>query len=203
MIGFLAIILVAMIPAAAFAGPGEDLDSLLTPEVKAKLDKGEIVVFKKGSRDAGGGSRGFGRVLAIIERPKDDIWSVLIDHKEHLKYSPHLVSVDVYYQQGNEVRIKETIKLLFKTYSYHCIQTLDKEDGTITWRLDKAKKNSIKDTTGGWHIRPIDESRSLVMYTLSVDSGIFFPKVAENFLFNNDLPNIVESLKKHLEAGKK
>jgi uncharacterized membrane protein len=202
-IRFLALVLFAIIPAAAYAGPSEDCDSLLTPEVNAQLEKGEVVVFKKGTKDTAGASQGFGRVLAIIERPKEDVWNVLIDHKEHPKYSPHLASVEIYYQQGNEIGIKETIKLLFKTYSYHCIQTLDKEAGVITWRLDKTKQNSIKDTTGGWYIRPIDQNRSLVMYTLSVDSGLFFPKVAEDFLFNRDLPNIVQSLKKHLEATKK
>ena len=184
----------------AAADLNADLDSLLTPETIAKLDKGQTVIYKKGAKDEQGGSRGFGRVLAVIDRPKDEVWQALVNDEDRPAYAPHLVSVERYYEKENEVGIKETVRLLLRTYRYHCIQTRDKEAGSIVWRLDTTKENSIKDTTGSWFIRPYRDTKTVVMYTISVDSGLFFPKVAENILFNHDLPNIVESLKKYLES---
>ena len=192
-----------LLPSLALAGPVEELDACLTPENLERLDRGELVVYKKGGKNEDGSSRAFGRVLATINRPKDDIWQLLINDEEHLKFQPHLVSVERYETQEGDAGIKQTVRVAFKSFTYHFIEKHDKEGGVLTWRLDKSKENSIRDTEGSWVVRPHGDGRCIVMYTLAVDSGTSFPKFIETILFNKDLPNIVKSMKKYLEDQEK
>lgn len=192
-----------LISAASFAGPVEELDACLTPENHEKIEKGELVVYKKGGKNEDGSSRAFGRVLAIINRSKDDIWQLLINDEEHVNYQPRLVSVERYETNEGDAGIKQTVRVAFKSFTYHFIEKHDKEGGVLTWRLDKTKENSIRDTEGSWVVRPHGDGRCIVMYTLSVDSGTSFPKFIETILFNRDLPDIVESMRKYLEDQKK
>lgn len=191
-----------LISAAISAGPAEDLDACLTPENLDRLERGELVVYKKGGKDADGASRAFGRVIAIINRSKGDIWQLLIHDEEHMKYQPRLVSVERYETDEGDAGIKETVRVAFKSFTYHFIETHDEAGGVLTWRLDKSKENSIRDTEGSWVVRPHGEERCIVMYTISVDSGTAFPNFIENILFNRDLPDIVKSMKEYLEARK-
>lgn len=187
----------------AFAGPAEELDNCLTPENIERLEEGELVIYKRGAKDANDSTRAFGRVITIINRSKQDIWQLLIQDEEHVNYQPHLVAVERYQSQDGQAGIKETVRVAFKTFIYHIIETLDEEAGVLSWRLDKSKENSILDTEGSWVVRPHGDGRCIVMYTLTVESGTSFPKFIETILFNKDLPNIVKSTKKYLEDQKK
>lgn len=191
-----------LVSSAVFAGPAEDLDGCLTPENLERLERGELVVYKKGGKDDDGVSRAFGRVVAIINRSKEDIWQLLVHDEEHVNFQPHLVSVERYTPGEGDVGLKQTVRVAFKTFVYHIIEDHDEAAGVIAWRLDKSKENSIADTVGSWVVRPHGEGRCIVMYTISVDSGMAFPKFIENILFNRDLPDIVKSMKEYLEARK-
>ncbi|HNT89468.1 MAG TPA: SRPBCC family protein, partial [Candidatus Hydrogenedentes bacterium] len=147
------------------AGPVEELDKCLTQENLERIEKNELVVYKMGAKDADGSAQAFGRVLTIINRPKQDIWRLLSHAEEHLNYQPHLVAVARYKTEDGQEGLKETVRVAFKTFTYHIIETYDEEAGVITWRLDKSRENSIRDTRGSWVIRPHGEDRCIVMYT--------------------------------------
>jgi len=192
--------------AVVIAGAGTDYaaewDKYLTPENLARIEKGEIISFKKGEKEADGTSSAKGRVLAIVNRSRDDVWNLLTNKKEDIHYAPHLANIECYFEEGNRAGYQETVKVAFKTWRYHVIHTRDKDAGVITWELDKSKENSVRDTAGSWMLRARDDGRCIVMYTVSVDSGAFFPKMIENYLFNTDLPNIVKAMKSYIESKK-
>ena len=179
----------------------QDATALLTPDTLAKLETGEFIVLKKGTKDATGNNQGDGRVLALIHRPASDVYDQLARSEEHPTFMPHLNKVERYFDHGNEIGIQETIKIAFKTIQYHVIQKRDRDHRVIAWTLDKSKPNSIQETTGSWVIQPHSDDTCIAVYTLRVDSGMYFPKVIEDFLFNQDLPNIVRALKKRCESS--
>lgn len=173
----------------------------LTPEQIGRLEQGKVVVFKKGSKDAQGNSLGKGQVMMLVNKPRDEVLKYIRDHDAWPEFMPHLVKIEEYYKKDNEVGVKETLRILFKKIQYYILQTYDEKAGTLTWRLDKSKKNDIKDTTGSWTIKPYGKDRCLIDYSVVVDSGIPIPKFIENFLFNRDLPGVVKAVKKRAESN--
>ena len=179
----------------------EEVNAVLTPENITRVEQGDMVVIKKGAKDAEGHSMGRGRVIALIDRSPDAVWQVLIRAEEYPQFMPRLVSMQRYYDNGNQVGLKETIKVLFSTISYHVMLTLDPASHTLSWHLDHTKENDIRDTTGSWTVRPHGEGKSLVVYSVAVDSGMHVPRPIESFFFNKDFPGVVRALKKRVESG--
>ena len=175
----------------------------LTPEQIARLEDGKVVVFKKGSKDAKGNLLGNGRVMVLVGKPYQEVWKHLRDHDKWPEFMPHLVKIETYYEKGNEAGVHETLSILLNKVRYYVIHTntYDEKAGTLAWRLDKSKKNDIKDTSGSWTIKPYGKDRCLIDYSVTVDSGMYVPGFIEDFLFNQDLPGVVKALKKRAESN--
>ena len=193
------VILAAALPCFA-AEEWADVESLLTPETISRLERGDVILFKKRTKDAQGRSLGKGRVVALVNRPFDQVWDHLCRFEDHPEFMPRLVDIELYQVDGDTRGTKETVALPFKKVCYHIIQKPDKETGTLTWRLDRTKENDIRDTSGTWRLKPHGEDRCIVAYSAVVDSGMFVPKILENFLMTYNLPDIVKALKKRAES---
>jgi len=192
-------ILVGALPCFA-AEEWADVESLLTRETISRLERGDVILFKKRTKDAKGRSLGRGRVVALVNRPFDQVWDHLCRIEDHPQFMPRLVDIEVYEVDGDTRGTKETVALPFKKVCYHIIQKTEKDTGTLTWRLDRTKKNDIRDTSGTWRLKPHGEGRCIVAYSAVVDSGMFLPKVLESFLMTYNLPDIVQALKKRAES---
>ena len=192
---------------AALEAP-KDIEAALTPDVIARLEKGDIVTVKKGSKDAGGKSRGQGRAMVLINKPPAEVWKYLTDHEAYPEYMPRLISIEKYtvpQASGlhNEIGLRETVKIPFSKVQYFVIHTMDKDAFVVAWRLDATKQNDIKDTAGTWALRPYGpgNAKTIAVYSLTVDSGMYFPKFIEDFFMNQDLPAVPKALRKRVESG--
>ena len=178
-----------------------DFSAYLTDENREKLDAGKFVVLNERSKDSEGKSRGKGVVLGIIEKPRNDVWSVLTDYTSHPEYLPTVVATEVYSTEGTTTGIKETIKVLWKRVQYHVLQTQDDQAYVLAWRLDKSLKNDIDDTWGHWALLPYGEGKCVAVYSVHVDTGIAVPQFVEDFLMRRDLPDVVRAVKKRAESN--
>jgi ribosome-associated toxin RatA of RatAB toxin-antitoxin module len=191
-------------PAAADAGiVSVSVDSFLTRENIAKLEKGEVVMVKSGTKDAQGHSQGQGRAAILVNRPFAAVWEQMIRSEEHHEFLPHLISSVKYSEQGNEVGLEKKVRVTLMTITYHALHTRDRGKGVISWRLDQTKKNDIKDTRGNWTFRAHGENACIVVYTTAVESGMLVPKAIENFFLNQDLPGVVKAVKKRMESKRR
>jgi len=178
----------------------EDMDAYLTPKNIARLEKGDVIVFKKSGKDERGKASGEGRVMALVNRPFDIVWEHLCRFEDHPQFMPRLVDIEMYPVDEHTRGMKETVSLPFMKVCYHVLQTPDKEAGTVAWRLDRTKENDINDTSGCWMLKPHGDDQCIVMYSGVADSGLFIPKVLENYLMKFNLPDIVKALKKRAES---
>jgi len=192
-------ILAAALPALA-AEEWADVASCLTPESIARLEEGDVILFKKKAKDAEGRSRGQGRVAALVNRPYEQVWDHLWRSEDHPEFMPRLLEAEVYLDDGQTRGTREIVGLPFKKVQYHVLQTKDKEAGTLTWKLDRTKENDIRDTYGMWVLKPHGEDQCIAIYSGVVVSGMFIPKVLENLLMTYSLPDIVKALKKRAES---
>jgi len=199
-LGIIAVVLCQSVAGAVEEKPVEAKTGL-TPEQIGRLEEGKVVLFKKGSKDAQGNSLGKGRVMMLVDKPCKEVIKCLWDHDAWPEYMPHLVKIEDYYKKDNEIGVHETLRILLNKVQYYVIHTYDEKAGTLSWRLDKSKKNDINDTTGSWTIKPYGQNRTLIDYSVTVDSGMPIPKFIENFLFNRDLPGVAKALKKRVESN--
>lgn len=171
----------------------------LTPENLKKAEAGNLVTIFDRNKE-GGKSAGQGVVLGLIDRPVDAVWKVLVDSKAHPEYMPRVVKTETYDSDTGEIGIQETLKVLYRSVRYHVLQRNDDAQHRITWRLDRSKKNDIADTSGYWAIVPHGDTQSIAIYAVHVDSGLPIPQFVEDFLSRQDLPGVVQAVKKRVES---
>jgi carbon monoxide dehydrogenase subunit G len=178
-----------------------DVDALLTPKVIARLAEGEIVLLKHGAKAKEGATKGGGVAMVLINRPKEEVWACLEDAEAFPKFMPRVLSATCYRREGDNVGLKYKVKILYMKITYHILECHERDKGVISWTIDKTKKNGIRETTGRWILKAHDLEKTLVAYTVHVDTGLWVPKAIERALTTSDLPGVVEALKKRVESG--
>ncbi len=200
---------VALACASAWAAnPAEpvepiDPDSLLNDKLRAEIEDGEVVLVQREYERGKDATKGEWIALAIIDAAPKAVWQHIVNVEEHPEYMPRLDRVEIYLDEENRRGVKEILTVLWKEYVYHVLQVRDEENLRLTWTLDKSKENDIRDTRGGWTLRPYGEGKTLAAYQLSVDTGRMVPGPLERWLTKKDLPNVVEAVRKRSESGGK
>lgn len=174
---------------------------LMTEARLAEMAQGEILVLKQDTASKGKGTAGSGLAMTLIDAPVDAVWGYLVDFEKQPEYMPRIETAVAYSEDGNETGIKQTVKVAWKTVIYHILETRDKENYILRWRLDHSKENDIAETVGSWQLVPYQETKTVAIYSLNVDSGMRVPKFIENFLMTRDLPGLLEALKLRSESG--
>jgi carbon monoxide dehydrogenase subunit G len=179
-----------------------DPSTYLTPENLKKVEAGEMATLFDRNKE-GGKSAGQGIVIGLINKPMDAVWKVLLDVNAHPEYMPRVVKTEVYDTGTEEIGVKETLKILYKSVSYHVLQRNDETTHKSTWRLDPGKKNDIADTYGYWALFPHGDTQTIAVYAVHVDSGLPVPQIVEDFLGRQDLPGVVRAVKNRTESDGK
>ena len=190
--------------AAGETPEGETPDEVLgylTPENIQKLEAGKLIIFKEQKKDKKGKSKGRGVVIGLIDRPVDEVWTMILDCTTHPEYMPRVVSTEAYKGKDGREGIHEMIKVLWKKVEYHVLQTMDEEKHAVSWVLDDSKKNDIQGTTGYWRFVPHKETQCIAVYAVRVETGMKVPAFVEDFLMKQDLPSVLKAVKKRAESG--
>jgi len=182
--------------------PVPDIEKYLTPENMAKLEKGEMIKFNQIVKDQEGNDRGKGVALILVHASKDKIMAALDSFETYPTWMPNTNSTKVVLRQGDRVDVEFdlTVALVIPVH-YTVIHKIDKGAGTIQWRMDDSKpKKHVKDSTGAWVIKPLDENKCVVAYTVSVDTGAAVPKSIQDALTNTSLPKVVKAVRERVEG---
>jgi len=184
---------------AEFALP--DVDAQLTPKNLAKLDKGKILKFRMEPIQVNGADAGGGFAVGVVDKPPADVWGYIIDYDKFTEFLPRITRNEVLERKDGEVLLRQTIKVLTRSVTYHIVQTVDHEAHTLQWKVDQTKENDIRESLGSWSVRPHGQGRSLVIYSILVDTGMRVPGWIESFLTRRDIPNVVKALKRRAESN--
>ena len=95
-----------------------------------------------------------------------------------------------------------------QTYHYNIKAFLTSPDTQVVavsdvdaWRMDDARpKKSVEDSVGAWVLKPHGNGRTIVAYTVAVDTGMSVPKIIQNWLTNKSLKKVVKAVKKKVEG---
>ncbi|MCZ7586129.1 MAG: SRPBCC family protein [Deltaproteobacteria bacterium] len=181
--------------------PVPDLSKYLTSDNLAKLADGDIVKENIMEKDAAGNDKGRGVALIMIDAPPDKVMAALDSFETYPSWMPNTKQTKVVKREGNRVDVEFELSIVGSQVTYTCIHEVNKDAGTVRWRMDDAKpKKNVADSVGAWVVKAHGDGKSIVAYTVAVDTGMSVPKFIQNWLTNTSLKKVVKSVRDKVEG---
>ena len=171
----------------------------------AKLEAGELLIQDESFLDPA--DMPVGKVVSyvLLKASIQALAKAIFEPTDQPQYMPRLTSVEVLSTEGRRKRIRYKLKIVIVDIEYVLFLTRlveEPEFAVFSWGLDKTyAKNDIRESIGSWVLRRYDATRTLVQYSLYVDTGRVVPEFVQTFLMKQDLPDVLGNLRKRLESG--
>lgn len=159
-----------------------------------KLAKGEVVV---GVRSVGSTKYVTGTIL--LDQSPDQVWPVMVNPFEFQgKISPRMKTVDVMLDKEDQSIMKVTLDLgvFIPNFSYTVDSHYTRKDGLISF---KRLGGTLKDFSGTWEMKPADNGKTELTYSMFVDPGFFVPQWIMREGVKVELPSTLTLLRKRLD----
>ena len=196
----LLLLLFAVIAPAALAAP-------ITPTELQTLQGGTILV--KEVPEAAHGYRTF-LAHAVIAAPIADVYRVLLDFTAYPEFMPNVDKVIVREADQQGVRLDYQLGLpmgVKKRYRLQLTYKIREDAADIGWRLipwpELSPAETIRDTTGYWHLTRMGRDSTLVEYLVRTDPGDIpygFGWIVD-LLTKGSLPAIFAGIRKRIEVA--
>lgn len=144
----------------------------------------------EGSRLCRGTARGF------IPYPPDVVFRYLLDYDRFVEFMPHMMESRVLERDGNSMKVYQKLNLPWPLANkwYRSIIDIDSEHHRLSWVTDEG---NLKSCTGGWVVKPV-EGGSMVIYTVVLDPGGYYPVWVVNSMQRRSLPAVIRSLREFI-----
>jgi ribosome-associated toxin RatA of RatAB toxin-antitoxin module len=163
------------------------------------LDRGKIIKKHEKTTDADGFRGGSGFAYMILEHPPKTVWDQILDFENYHTFFKSVFRCRIYDQHDNEIFAQFILKIgMIIKVTYHIHHTVFPEKSRMTWVMDNEKKNDFKNSHGIWTVWPLEHGRSLVSYSITLESGRSIPKIIEDVTAKSGLKKVMESLKKRV-----
>lgn len=154
----LVILMVSLASYAHLQPYGEPPKVILTPEQKAKLDKGELVFWETTEDRPNEQFYREGTAAFRINASPEKVWKVLGNFSKYKYWSYKIAGTEEYKPSHNDqYYIEYNAKKFAGKYSViHDFPMLKKGYGT--WKTDHTRKNEcVLDTVGFWRVDPVKD----------------------------------------------
>lgn len=175
----------------------EQAKARFTDDEWAELTDGEVILKDLTGSDEGRSKEN--EASGVIVWPASFVWNVLTDFESRPKYISTSKEATIVTVDGNRVGVRQKLKFLWEDVRFSVVNTVDPEEGTIRWVMNKDEVHDIADSRGSWQLVPIDEGRhTLVLYRSHTDTGRPVPALIESFVMKTSLPSLIDSLRKEV-----
>jgi hypothetical protein len=114
---------------------------------------------------------------------------------------PTIREVEVLRREGNQVWLRNHLRILWVDIQSHPMYVLHPRQGRITWRLDPTREQEFDRVEGVWQIVPLESGDGcLAEYRVLLDSGRWIPGFVEEMLTRRSLPDLLRSLDREAAA---
>ena len=191
--------------AAAFAAGDfiavPSIDKYLTPSNMEKLKAGEVVKETVITKDAKGNDSGRGVALVMVKAPKEKVFAVITDFNSYAAWMPNTKAAKITTNQGDRIDVEFELSIMGFGVHYTVIHKVDKDAGTIQWRMDDSKpKKNVQDSVGAWVIKPMEGDQCVIAYTIAADTGLSVPKFIQDWISNKSLVKVQKAVKGRIEG---
>src|SRR5438552_15850884 len=185
---------------AASVWAGEAANTGLTVGEFARMEKGEVVV-KTQTYTTGDDKRAARATdYCLGNKPPNAVWAVMLNYHQFDEFMPRLEKVQVLEKTKNTMKVTQTVRVPLGVIRYTLDLIFKPAHRTVSWVLDKSRRHDIADTFGAWEFLPYSHGKTVLRYTTTVDSGMSVPRFLEDFLIQNDLPEVLLSMRRRTES---
>ena len=166
------------------------------------LNKGKFIKRQERFTGEGGFTGGKGVAYMIVSRPPQAVWDQILDFDRYPEFFPNVAKCKIYKQEEGEIWAEFLLKIgMIVKIHYHIHHSFNPRQSRMTWKMDETRKNDFKQSIGMWTAWPLENDRSLVGYTVSLDVGRSVPKVIEDIAAQSGLNKVMEALKKRISRS--
>jgi ribosome-associated toxin RatA of RatAB toxin-antitoxin module len=134
----------------------------------------------------------------VIDAPPKKCFDVVWDFERYPEFISELKRVEIVERTPTGLRVEFTIKVI-KEIKY-VLDIAGTPSTDINWTLHKG---FFKKNTGGWNFKSLGKGKTETTYELEVEFGLLVPPSVIKMLQDNNLPKMLEAVKKRVEAGAK
>jgi hypothetical protein len=192
--GFLSL-LVSLITAPSL--DARSVDAAL--ETQQRLSRGEIVVGMKGTGDT---KLVTGSVL--IDESPDEVWQVVANPYEFCgKISSRMRNFQLMVNKHERSVMRVNMDVFLIPHFNYVVESNYKAAEHIEFHKAPGEAQSLKDFSGSWEIKPVDNgTKSELTYSMFMDPGFFVPQWLIREGVKNELPRTLSLIKKRVDAIK-
>ncbi|MDF1825250.1 MAG: SRPBCC family protein [Verrucomicrobiales bacterium] len=171
----------------------ETLDS----GVKESLLKGEVVALSKRPDETGEADKRFVTLAQVLEGTRRELWDVIHDKEDAELFVDGVLESKVIESSGTEILVEQKTRVGGPKGAYyyqlrHKLTPYSRSDF-------KFVSGEMRDVIGSWWIFDgPDEKRSLVVYSLHIDPGIFAPQVVVKGGMRKSMPGTLKSMQREV-----
>ncbi len=128
----------------------------LSKEEQARVGQGEPVLRQTQGEDGGRGV-----AVQTVKAPAAVVWDTILAYDKYPDWVDGVKSCEVYQTQGNKLFVAMKSSFMFITSTLHTINDVRKDQGYMSWVLDRSRESDVKDMIGYWRVEQIQEQPPL------------------------------------------
>jgi uncharacterized membrane protein len=137
------------------------------------------------------------RSAVIIDVPLKDVWAVIADYDSHAKFMPYVSSLTATAEGDGKYHLTGVAHSRVWgdwPFDSHVQQHMDRKQGVarVTW--DEQGDGELAVNRGGWELRKIRDARTLLIFTLQVET-VHYPNFIVRNIIMDRLPAVVQSVR--------
>ena len=172
-------------------------EQTLTPFTSApellKLDENEAALLEQGEavlRRSEDNESGSGVAVQLISAPASLIWDKILRYDQYKDWVKNIDDCKVYRSVNDQVFVAMDLSFWWIHSKLYTVNTIAKEQGYISWELDRTRTSDVIDLVGYWRIEEVSKEPALTRVEYSTEMVVGrFPEFIVNFLTRDSLTN--------------
>jgi len=173
----------------------------LSPEDRAVLEKGELVMKVEEFKDAKGNLCHRLRTYRIIAVPPEEVWKVLSEPEKDREWIPGMDVSEVMNRGKDQVDVHYEVTVLFMVFQFNIHRVFHPDILFIKNDLIEGMENDLTMADSYYALYPADDGKKTIMnYSLRLAVSSSIPKAVEDWFAKMSSKGWMENLKKRAES---
>lgn len=170
----------------------------LSVDQQQRLGAGDIVVLDTLPPGAGKETRG-ATGLAVLRASPTEVWRVLTDYRNHVRFYPRVTGVDVLQSDDRHALVRYQIGVGPMSFAFHMDKYPDPVRRRIEWHLAEGKSNSLfRENSGYWQV---DDASGGTLVTYAIAVRTILPGFATAGSERQSVVDTIMALRKLIEGN--